>query len=88
MYILSLREFKQDAHTHIQIHNTYIVYTFTIMLVRIYNIKFQGSLRKASKACVFINVSLTLMGYRKPPKVEYCFIATASLVPVAVSTRI
>ena len=71
-------------HTHTEIHNTYIVYTFTIMLGRI----FEGSLRKASKACVFINVSLALIGYRKPPKVEYCFIATTSLVPVAVSTRI
>ena len=37
-------------------------------------------------ARVFINVTLTLIGYRKPPKLDYCFIASTSLVPVAVSS--
>ena len=56
-----------------------------------YQIRSSG--RKALKAskvrtCFFINVALTLIGYRKPPKLDYCFIMSASLVPVAVSTRI
>ena len=32
-------------------------------------------------ACVFINVALTLIGYRMLPKLDYCFITSASLVP-------
>ena len=39
-------------------------------------------------ACVFINVALTLIGYRMPPKLDYCFITSTSLVPVAVFTWI
>ena len=39
-------------------------------------------------ARVFINVALTLIGHRMPPKMDYCFITSASLVPVAVSTWI
>ena len=30
-------------------------------------------------ACVFINVALTLIGYRKPPKLDYCFITSTIL---------
>ena len=37
---------------------------------------------------LFINVALTWIGYRKPPKLDYCFITSTNLVPVAVSTRI
>ena len=37
---------------------------------------------------VFINVALTLIGYRIAPKLDYCFITSTSLVPVAVSTWI
>ena len=37
---------------------------------------------------LFINVALTWIGYRKPPKLHYCFIMSTNLVPVAVSTRI
>ena len=37
---------------------------------------------------VFIIVALTLIGYRMPPKLDYCFITSTSLVPVAVSTWI
>ena len=36
----------------------------------------------------FIDVALTLIGYRTPPKLDYCFIMSTSLVPVAVSTWI
>ena len=39
-------------------------------------------------ACVFINVALTLTGYRMPPKLDYCFIMSASLVPLTDSTWI
>ena len=35
-----------------------------------------------------INVALTLIGYRTPSKLDYCFITSTSLVPVAVFTRI
>ena len=38
--------------------------------------------------CVFINVALTWIRYIKPPKLDYCFITSTSLVPVAVSTWI
>ena len=34
-------------------------------------------------ACVFINVALTLIGYRKPPKFDYCFIPSTSVVPAS-----
>ena len=34
---------------------------------------------------VFINVVLTLIGYRKSPKLDYCFIMSTSVVSVAVS---
>ena len=34
---------------------------------------------------VIINVALTLIGYGKPPKLDYCFITSTSVVPVAVS---
>ena len=37
---------------------------------------------------LFINVALTWIGYRKPPKLDYWFIMSTNLVPVAVSTRI
>ena len=37
---------------------------------------------------LFINVALTWIGYRKPPKLDYCFIMSTNLVPVAVSTQI
>ena len=36
----------------------------------------------------FINVGLTLIGYRKPPKQDYCFITRTSVVPVSVSIQI
>ena len=39
-------------------------------------------------ARVFINVSLTLTGYRMSPKLDYCFITSASLVPLTDSTCI
>ena len=35
---------------------------------------------------LFINVALTLIAYRMPPKLDYCFVTSTSLVPVAVST--
>ena len=35
-------------------------------------------------ACVFIKVAFTLI-YRKPPKLDYCFITSTSVVPVSVS---
>ena len=35
---------------------------------------------------LFINVALTLIGYGTPLKLDYCFNASTSLVPVAVST--
>ena len=34
----------------------------------------------------FINVAVTLIGYRKPPILDYYFITNTGLVPVAVST--
>ena len=34
------------------------------------------------------NTFLTLIGYRTSSKLDYCFIMSTSLVPVAVSTRI
>ena len=37
---------------------------------------------------LFINVALTWIGYRKPPKLDYCFIMSTNLVPVAVSISI
>ena len=33
-----------------------------------------------------INVALTLIGYRTHSKLDYCFITSTSLAPVAVST--
>ena len=39
-------------------------------------------------ARVFINVGLTLIGYRKLPKQDYCFITRTSVVPVSVSIQI
>ena len=42
----------------------------------------------AGFARVFSNDALTLIGYRMPPKLDYCFITSTSLVPVAVSTWI
>ena len=39
-------------------------------------------------AHVFINVGLTLIGCRKPPKKGYCFIMRTSVVPVSVSIKI
>ena len=37
---------------------------------------------------IFINVGLTLIGYTKPPKQDYCFITRTSVVPVSVSIQI
>ena len=34
-----------------------------------------------------INVALTLIGYRKPPKLDYCFITSNGVVPVSVSIQ-
>ena len=56
-----------------------------------YQIK--ASLRKFFKGfkglhVFLISVAPTLIGYRKPPKLDYYFITSTSLVPVAVSTRI
>ena len=39
-------------------------------------------------AHVFINVALTLFGNIMPPKLDYCFIISTSLVPVTISTWI
>ena len=39
-------------------------------------------------ACVFINVALPLTGYRISPKLDYCFIMSASLVPLTDSAWI
>ena len=36
----------------------------------------------------YINVALTLIGYRKPPKLDYCFITSTSLVPVGLGFSI
>ena len=36
---------------------------------------------------VFINVDFNLIGYRKPLKLDYCFITSTSLVSVTVSTE-
>ena len=61
------------------------------MLGQILNIKFEASLiRKASKIhTAFYQCCLRLDWlYRKPPKLDYCFIMNTSLVSVAVSTWI
>ena len=39
-------------------------------------------------AYVFINVTLTEIGHRKPPKLDYCFITSTRVVPVSVSIQI
>ena len=36
----------------------------------------------------FYQIALTFIGYTMPPKLDYCFITSTSLVPVAVSTWI
>ena len=47
-----------------------------------------AKMNESSKVHVFINVGLTLIGYRKPPKQGYCFIMRTSVVPVSVSIKI
>ena len=47
--------------------------------------------KQHSKLCTwffYINVALTLIGYRKPPKLDYCFITSTSLVPVGLGFSI
>ena len=47
-----------------------------------------ANMNECLKVHVFINVALTLVGYRKPPKLDYCFITSTSVVPVTVSIQI
>ena len=56
--------------------------TYTLGLGR----RLQNNIRRF--AHVFINVVLILIGYRKPPKLDYCFITSTSIVPVVASTWI
>ena len=58
---------------------------YKIRLGRIVNIKFEAS---NVFLIFFINVALTWIGYRKPPKLDYCFITSTNLVPVTVCTQI
>ena len=40
------------------------------------------------RTCFFINVALTLIAYRMPPKLDYCILTSTSLVPVALGFSI
>ena len=40
--------------------------------------------RDCTGFCFVINVAFTLIGYSKPPELDYCFITSTSLVSVAV----
>ena len=45
--------------------------------------EFEPTVQKVCTGFV-INVTFTLIGYRKPPEFDYCFITSTSLVSVAV----
>ena len=102
IYIYTLNPVESNYRDGPTAHkNIHIICTCNVILyIYIYSIYIRAGTKVAKqhskqkqtniqRVCkYFYQIALTFIGYTMPPKLDYCFITSTSLVPVAVSTWI